>query len=130
MDGQFDQDGVEAEAARWFFHNSDEIFIVMRRGVVAWVNPTWTQLLGWTAEETAGRPLTDFAHPDEEGLIAEAIRRLQTQNDSSAEHRLTAKSGGHLWFRSRGVDYDTPNLEEGSWPRIVPTLRRSTLMDD
>ena len=103
MDDGLDQDAVEAEAARWFFQNSDELFVVMRRGVVAWVNPAWTQLLGWTAEETVGRPLTDFAHPDEEDLIAEAIHRLQTENSSSAEHRFRTREGGYCWLRSRST---------------------------
>jgi len=101
MTDAFDQDAVEAEAARWFFQNCDELFIVMRRGVIDWANPTWTKLLGWTLEETVGRPLTDFAHPDEEELIAEAIRRLQTQNESSADHRLRTREGDYRWFRSR-----------------------------
>ncbi|MGE5567337.1 MAG: ATP-binding protein [Parcubacteria group bacterium] len=102
MDG-FNQDEVEAEAARWFFQNCDELFVVMRRGVVDWANPTWTKLLGWTLEETIGRPLIDFAHPDEEQLVTESIRRLQTENQASAEHRLRAKSGDYLWFRSRST---------------------------
>ena len=38
--------------------------------------------------------------------------------------------GIYLWFRSRGVDYDTPGLEDSPAPRIVPTLPRSSLMDD
>ena len=103
MDDGLDQNALEAEAARWFFQNSDELFVVMRRGVIAWANPTWTTLLGWAPEETVGRPLTDFAHPDEEQLIADAIRRLQTENNSSAEHRLRAKDGGFRWFRSRST---------------------------
>jgi len=38
--------------------------------------------------------------------------------------------GIYLWFRSWGVDYDTPGLEGSSPPRVVPRLQRSSLMDD
>jgi hypothetical protein len=38
--------------------------------------------------------------------------------------------GIYLWFRSQGVDYDTPGLDEKSLPRVVPKLQRSSLMDD
>ena len=93
MDLQLSHDDVEAETARWFFQNSDELFTVMRRGVIAWANPAWTKLMGWPADEVIGRLLTDFAHPDEEALIGEAIRRLQTENQASAEHRLRTRSG-------------------------------------
>jgi PAS domain S-box-containing protein len=94
---------VEAEAARWFFQNSDDLFIVMRRGVVAWVNPTWTKLTGWTPQDIVGRPLSDFSHPDEAELVAETIRELQTVGHSSAEHRFSTSSGDWLWFRSRST---------------------------
>jgi len=38
--------------------------------------------------------------------------------------------GIYMWFRSRGVDYDTPGLKGDSSPRFVPKLQRSSLMDD
>ena len=38
--------------------------------------------------------------------------------------------GIYIWFRSQGVDYDTPGLAASGSPRIVPKLRRSSLMDD
>ena len=94
---------VESEAARWFFQNSDELFIVMRRGVVDWVNPTWTTLTGWEPQDVIGRRLTDFMHPDEAELIAEMVRQLQTKNAASAEHRLRVKTGDYRWFRSRST---------------------------
>ncbi|HEX6865629.1 MAG TPA: PAS domain-containing protein, partial [Caulobacteraceae bacterium] len=94
---------VEAEAARWFFQNSDDLFIVMRRRVVTWVNPAWTTLTGWKAADIIGRPLTDFAHADDAALIKKAVRALQTKGKSSAEHRMRARSGEWLWFRSRST---------------------------
>jgi hypothetical protein len=38
--------------------------------------------------------------------------------------------GIYLWFRSQGVDYDTPGLDGTPGPRVVPKLQRSSLMDD
>jgi len=101
MDRQFRQEGVEAEAARWFFQNSDELFIVIRRGVVIWVNPTWTKMTGWAPTDIIGHHLTEFAHPDDTEVVQEAIRRLQKENEACAEHRLRTKSGEYIWLRSR-----------------------------
>jgi two-component system, sensor histidine kinase len=103
MESQFSPEEVEAEAARWFFQNSDELFIVIRRGVVVWVNPTWTKLTGWTPQDVVGRPLIEFAHPDEMEMLKESIRRLQTENRACAEHRLRTRSGEYLWLRSRST---------------------------
>jgi PAS domain S-box-containing protein len=103
MESQFSPEDVEAEAARWFFQNSDELFIIIRRGVVVWVNPTWTKLTGWARQDVVGRPLIEFAHPDEIDLVKESIRRLQTENRAFAEHRLRTRSGDYLWLRSRST---------------------------
>jgi PAS domain S-box-containing protein len=94
---------VAAEASRWFFQNSEDLFIAMSRGVIAWVNPAWTAVTGWSKEETLGRTMVDFIHPEELGLAQQAIRNLQTVGKSSAEHRLLSKSGEWLWFRSRSA---------------------------
>jgi PAS domain S-box-containing protein len=103
MDNALSQTEVEAAAARWFFQNSDELFIVMRRGVVDWVNPSWSRLTGWAPEDIVGKPLLDFAHPEELELLAETIRRLQTENHAWAKHRVRMKSGDYLWLRSRST---------------------------
>jgi PAS domain S-box-containing protein len=94
---------IPAEAARWFFQNSEDLFVAMSQGRIAWVNPAWTAVTGWTLEETLGRTLLDFTHPDEAHLASQAIKNLQTVGRSSAEHRLRAKSGEWLWFRSRST---------------------------
>jgi len=94
---------VEAEAARWFFQHSDDLFIVMRRGVVTWVNPSWTRLTGWAPEDIIGQPLTRFAHRDEAEMLAQAVITLQTANQSAAEHRVRTKSGDWVWLRSRAA---------------------------
>ncbi|HEX6860504.1 MAG TPA: ATP-binding protein [Caulobacteraceae bacterium] len=94
---------IEADAARWFFQNSDELFIVMHQGVIAWVNPAWTAITGWSREETVGKTLVDFSDPDEAELINATIRTLQTTGEAATEHRLRARSGEWLWFRSRST---------------------------
>jgi len=35
------------------------------QGIVTAVNPSWTRALGWAAEETVGRPITEFMPPEE-----------------------------------------------------------------
>jgi len=38
--------------------------------------------------------------------------------------------GIYLWFRSRGVDYDSPDLDQDSSWDDAPKLQRSSIMDD
>ena len=92
---------IEAEAAQWFFASSDDIFVVLRDGVIDRVNPTWTKLTGWTEDEVVGQHFTDFAHTDEQALIAETVRSLIERGNALCEHRLMLKSGEAMWVRAR-----------------------------
>ncbi|MBI1407171.1 MAG: response regulator [Caulobacter sp.] len=91
---------IEAEAARWFFASSEDIFVVLRAGVVERVNPTWTKLTGWDEAEVVGQHFTDFAHPDEHQLIDDTVRQLREKGQAHCEHRLKQKSGGWFWVRA------------------------------
>jgi len=92
---------IEADAARWFFASSEDIFVVLRDSVIERLNPTWTSLTGWTAEESLGQHFTDFGHPDERELIAETVRKLLASGQAQCEHRLKLKDGGWMWVRAK-----------------------------
>jgi PAS domain S-box-containing protein len=96
-----DNGSIEAEAANWFFESSDDIFIVLRGGVIDRFNPTWVKLTGWTAEQTEGRDFRDFGHPDERALLDELVRTLVETGQALVEHRLVRASGDSIWVRSR-----------------------------
>ena len=92
---------IEAEAARWFFASSEDMFVVLRDSVIDRLNPTWASLTGWTLEESLGRHFTDFAHPDERNLISDTVGRLVEAGHAECEHRLKLKDGGWMWVRAK-----------------------------
>ena len=47
-------------------------------GQVTAVNPSWTKLLGWTAEETIGRHIQEFVAPEDLPASREALSELAT----------------------------------------------------
>ncbi|MDP1631859.1 MAG: ATP-binding protein [Caulobacter sp.] len=98
---------LDIEAARWFFQNSVDIFLLVRGGAISRINPAWTELTGWAAEETIGRSIDDFIHADDKETVHDLIARLIVEGHARAEHRLLRKDGGYLWMRScvkRGSD--------------------------
>jgi PAS domain S-box-containing protein len=74
-------------------------------GCIAWANPAWRQLLGWSEEELAGRPFRDLVHAGElpdEG--AEAVLELATR--SGGRRRVafaTASADGVTYVCGRDV---------------------------
>jgi PAS domain S-box-containing protein len=54
----------EAEAARWFFENANDLFaVISREGRFEVVNPAWAALTGWSADDLVGQACVTFVHP-------------------------------------------------------------------
>lgn len=57
---------------------SDALLMVTRfDGQIVAVNPAWTSVLGWTEQETVGRQVQAFAHPDDEPALMGELNSLQ-----------------------------------------------------
>jgi PAS domain S-box-containing protein len=66
------------------------------------VNPAWTKLLGWTAEELTSRPWLEFIHPDDH----EGTKQVKAELDHDQpllkfENRYRHKDGSYRWFSWR-----------------------------
>ena len=92
---------IDVEAADWFFQSSLDMFVVLENDGVARVNPAWTTLTGWSAEETLGRPIRDFFHLHDTEVIQGIGRALRADGSARSDHRLARKGGGWLWVRSQ-----------------------------
>lgn len=94
-------DGIEAEAARWFFASSEDVFVILQQGVIQRVNPAWTALTGWEGPETDGNSFERFGHPEDREVLEGIVNDLRQHGHAQAEHRLSRKSGGWVWVKSR-----------------------------
>ena len=92
---------LDIEAARWFFQNSVDVFALLRGGHVVRINPAWTDMTGWSVDETVGRPLEHFVPPADMAAIREIIDSLRSEGHARGEHRILRKDGRELWIRSR-----------------------------
>jgi len=92
---------IEAAAADWFFQSSLDMFVVLHDDAIIRVNPAWTELTGWTPEDTLGRPIRDFFHLHDTEVIHAIADALRTVGQARAQHRLARKGGGWLWVRSQ-----------------------------
>jgi PAS domain S-box-containing protein len=92
---------IEAAAADWFFQSSLDMFVLLRNDVIIRVNPAWTDLTGWTPEDTLGRPIRDFFHLHDTDVIRAIADSLRSVGQARSQHRLARKGGGWLWVRSQ-----------------------------
>ncbi|WP_203236261.1 ATP-binding protein [Methylobacterium crusticola] len=76
---------------------SKDVMIIARfDGIITAVNPAWTDVLGWSAEELVGAELVDFVHPaDRDSTAAEVGRLEQGLTTLRFENRYRHRDGSY-----------------------------------
>jgi len=97
-----DQAARLAEATRErdrLWRNTQDIQVVIDgQGIFKEVNPAFTAVLGWTAEDVTGRPVFDFVVPDDEAVTNCALEHARAENLPVVENRYFHKDGGFRWI--------------------------------
>jgi PAS domain S-box-containing protein len=78
----------------------DVIFQTDATGVWTFFNPAWTEITGFTLEETIGTNFLDYVHPDDRQLSFERFQPLiaRQQEYCRYEIRYLAKDGSFRWM--------------------------------
>ncbi|WP_425995070.1 PAS domain S-box protein [Caulobacter sp. DWR1-3-2b1] len=92
----------EAQAARWFFENANDLFaVVTPDGRFSVVNRAWTKLTGWSSEELIGQLFISFVHAESHDELARTGQRLRTAGFAVNRLRVLCKDGGTVWLEGR-----------------------------
>lgn len=82
------------ERDRLFAMSQDMLCIAGFDGHLMHVNPAWTRVLGWSAEEMTSRPWLWFVHPDDQAATIRAGERLLAGGTMVGfENRYRCKDG-------------------------------------
>ncbi len=90
---------------RLLVDNANEGIFVAQNGILLYVNPKTTEILGYTFEELTSRPFCDFIHADDRGMVTDRHhRRMRGEAVPEAYHfRIINRTGATLWIELRGV---------------------------
>jgi PAS domain S-box-containing protein len=79
--------------------SSDMMLRCLFDGTITAVNPAWTEVLGWRADELGGTNLIDFVHPDDLGRTAEGGRQLaEGRSQARFDNRYRHRDGSYRWI--------------------------------
>jgi len=66
----------------------------------SFLNPTWTEIMGYAVEESLGKPVANYIHPEDRSLQREKLEPLFAQKVDSCNYevRYVTKSGNTRWI--------------------------------
>jgi PAS domain S-box-containing protein len=79
---------------------SEVVFQTDEGGRWRFLNPAWTEITGYSVEESLGRPLGEFGHPDDHVANQAALSFLTGGGESvfRGSFRCLRKGGGERWL--------------------------------
>lgn len=86
------------ERDRTWQNSQDMLAILSDEGIILSINPAWTEVLGWTADEIVGRSHLAFGHPDEIADDAMAFEHTLNATLRKYENRYRHKDGSYRWI--------------------------------
>jgi PAS domain S-box-containing protein len=93
-----------AQRDRIWTLSTDVMMVTSREGTILSVNPAWTTLLGWRADELVGKCFLDFVHPDDHARTRAQRQDLaQRRAIHNFENRYRKRDGGTLWLSWKAV---------------------------
>jgi len=105
-------------------HAKDITVIVDRDGVIAWVSPAVTRLLGHAPEEIVGTSSEGYSHPDDREREEELDRMVLSAPGAvgSAEYRLRHRDGSWRWVEIVAANH----LDDPAVQGVVYAIREIT----
>jgi len=107
-------------------HAADVVTLCDEAGVLLYVSPASTEMIGMTPSELVGTRVFDLVHPDDQANFDATLQQLLAGKDVTFEFRLVRPDGAWLWVsnRSRKVNLDGGRTEFWGSMRDVSERRR------
>lgn len=82
-------------------NSTDVVAHTSNEGLVEWITPSVTGLLGWTPQEVARHNFREFVHAEDLAVVAPLQDEVRQGIPGQADVRLKTKNGGYHWVSMR-----------------------------
>ncbi|MFZ5785493.1 MAG: PAS domain S-box protein [Acidobacteriota bacterium] len=107
------------ERHRLVVENASDLILVAQDGVITFANARSVDFVGRAPEEVAGRPITEYVHPEDRALVADRYaRRMRGESiPETYSFRVLGPRGGVKW-----VEINAVRIEWGGKPATLNFL--------
>lgn len=82
-------------------HSADVVYQASADGVITWISPVVTEMLGYDPTALIGTTVRAHCHPDDIARLGMSVEALQRGEVGDIEVRLRARDGEYHWSRLR-----------------------------
>ena len=108
------------EKFRLLAENATDAVLHARDGVMVWLSPSLTRMLGWQPEEWIGHQFEEFTHPDDVSLAKQRRGEINSGERSITRLRLRDAQGEFHWVEIHASPFEGRN---GKVDGIVASFR-------
>ena len=96
---------LSEEHYRLLAENSSDVVLHVRHGVVAWVSPSLTRLLGWSAQDVVGGDVLRLVAPSDRDTARENLVSVEEGRPGVLRLRALTPSGSTHWVSIHAVPF-------------------------
>lgn len=82
---------------------SDILSMTTPEGMITYLSPAWTKILGYSVEECLGKTIGDFLHPEDMPRAFETVELAMNQQKACFEHRIKHAQGHYIWMETKAT---------------------------
>ena len=90
------------ERYRLLLDNSSDVVLQISEGLMRWVSPNLTAMLGWQPDDWLGQPYVQFLHPDDMPLARQTYAELSEGSTKVVRVRVADMAGTWHWVEVHG----------------------------
>ena len=100
------------ERFRLLAENSSDAVFLNAEGIMRWMSPAITTMLGWRPDDWIGHQFVEFCHPDDIPLALERRAEIMAGATRVTRLRLRDQAGSWHWVEVHSAPYRNPEGEQ------------------